>query len=120
MQAEAIEKTELAHQDRVQILVQLDHVKARAAGQQARGDGALTGTDLDQMIGFTRTDRANDAVDHAGVVQEVLTKALARLVLGKLTHTALRALIIWMAVSRATCRLPGLAWPVPARSRAVP
>src|SRR5690606_27043001 len=46
MQTEALKETELAHQYRVQVLIQLNHVELCTTGQQTRGNGALTGADL--------------------------------------------------------------------------
>ena len=101
-------------------MVELHHVQPGTAGQQAGGNSALAWTNLDQVITFAWRDGTDNAIYHASIMQEVLTKALTRLVLGELIHSALRAAIICAAVSIATIRLPAFAVPLPARSSAVP
>ena len=64
-----------------------------AAGQQALGQCALARADFQQAVFGLGMDGAQDAVDHASVVQEVLPEALARPVLILLTH--IRVSAIW-------------------------
>ncbi|MCY1447661.1 hypothetical protein D9M71_642910 [compost metagenome] len=93
VQAEVVAVSELLVEDRDQVLVQLDHVQLCAARQQAGSQGALTRADFQHALAGLGVDRAQDAVDDAGVVQEVLAKALARLVLVLLGHFRVSA--IW-------------------------
>src|SRR5690606_24237019 len=72
---------ELVLQDGDQVQVQLDHIQACAAVQQTFGERALTRADFHQALAVARVDGAQDAVDDAGVVQEILAEALARAVL---------------------------------------
>ncbi|MNO00075.1 hypothetical protein D3C81_2198760 [compost metagenome] len=64
----------------------------RAAGQQAFGKGALAWADLQQALAWAGIDAAQDAMNHAGVVQEVLAETLARAVLVVFGHRRLQAL----------------------------
>ncbi|MCY1450662.1 hypothetical protein D9M71_674880 [compost metagenome] len=93
VQAEVVAASELLVEDRHQILVQLDHVKLCAAAQQAFGQGALARADFQHAIARLGVDRAQDAVNDPGIVQEVLAEALARPVLVLLTHSRVSA--IW-------------------------
>ena len=111
---------EARQQQGMQIVVEFNHIELCTTAQQTLGNGALSWANFNQMLAFARTDRAQDTIDHARIMQEVLTKALARPVGGKVTHVRAPAFIMLMAVSSATRRLPGSARPVPARSRAVP
>jgi len=81
VQAKARVGAELALQDGDQVEVQLDHVELRAAAEQALGQRALARADLQQALVLLGADGAQDAVDDAGIVQEVLAEALARAVL---------------------------------------
>ncbi|MNE30905.1 hypothetical protein D3C80_1244460 [compost metagenome] len=69
-----------------QVLVQLDHVQLGAAAEQTLGKGALTGADFHHVLARAGMDGAQDAVDDAGIVQEVLAEALAGAVLVQLGH----------------------------------
>ncbi|MNT07883.1 hypothetical protein D3C72_1426040 [compost metagenome] len=93
MQAEIIAASELLVENRHQVFVQLDHVQLCAAGQQAFGQCALARPNFQHAVCGFSVDRAQDAVDNTGVVQEVLAKALARPVLVLLTH--IRVSAIW-------------------------
>ncbi|MNN57866.1 hypothetical protein D3C81_1728780 [compost metagenome] len=80
-EAEVRQLSELVLQDGNEVQVQLDHIELGAAGQQALGEGALAWADFQQVLARTGVDAAQDAVDHACIVQEVLAEALARAVL---------------------------------------
>ncbi|MCY1514918.1 hypothetical protein D9M68_494840 [compost metagenome] len=90
VQGELRIEAELELEQRNQVLVQLDHVEMRAATGQALGEGALAGADFHQAFACTRVNGAQDAVDDAGVVQEVLAEAFAGAVLVKVGHGRLR------------------------------
>ncbi|MNP06943.1 hypothetical protein D3C76_989480 [compost metagenome] len=75
---------------RDQVEVELDHVEPGAAVHQSFGQRALARADLHQMLAFARGDGTQDAVDDAGVMQEVLAEALARAVLVRLGHRRLQ------------------------------
>ncbi|MNG06556.1 hypothetical protein D3C84_898040 [compost metagenome] len=79
-------------QDGNEVQVQLDHIELGAAGQQALGEGALAWADFQQVLARAGVDAAQDAVDHACIVQEVLAEALARAVLVMFGHRRLQAL----------------------------
>ncbi len=108
-------------QRRHDVAIDLDDVERASQCEHGGGDRAATGTDFDQPLAGARIDGANDAVDRAGVVQEVLTVAL-------LGVTVLHQCDAWSRARRpsssasvsAACRLPGSALRVPARSSAVP
>src|SRR5690606_18465171 len=70
-----------AVEDGNQVQVQFHHVQVGAAVQQSLGQCALAGTDLNQTFAGAGADGAQDAIDHAHVVQEVLTEAFAGAVL---------------------------------------
>ncbi len=93
VQAEIAATGKLVLQDRHQVLVQFHHVQLCPAAQQAFGQGALAGADFQQMFAGLGVDGTQDAVDDAGVVQEVLAEALARPVLVLLVHGRFSA--IW-------------------------
>ncbi|MCY1455998.1 hypothetical protein D9M71_731840 [compost metagenome] len=93
MQAEVAAISELVLQDRHQVFVQLHHVQLCATAQQAFGQGALARADFQQVFAGLGVDGTQDAVDDAGVVQEVLAEALARPVLVLLVHGRFSA--IW-------------------------
>src|SRR5690606_2267033 len=120
VQGELRVAAEAGLQHGMQVVIEFDHVKLAAAGEQAFGQGTLARADLDQMLSFARGNAAQDAVDHAVIVQEILTETLARPVWSKFGHCWPRASIMLMAVCRATFRLPTSTRPVPARSNAVP
>ena len=97
-----------------EVAVQLHEMQpATAAGEGVR-DRALAGSNLYNEVVTVRTDRANDRVDHAGIGQEMLAKALPRAVPGHQRRAMCRA------SSTAASRLPGSAMPLPAMSNAVP
>src|SRR5262249_29117024 len=96
------------------IAIDLDCVQLRQSCQQRQRDCAEPGTDLDQSLLGARIDRADDAGDHARIVQEVLAEAFARNV-----HQA-AADASCSAMSMAVTRLPESALPVPASESAVP
>lgn len=93
VQVEVALAGELLVEDRDQVLVQLHHVQLRAAAQQAFGQGALARADFQHAVFGFGVDSTQDTVDNAGVVQEVLTEALARPVLVLLAHKRFSA--IW-------------------------
>ncbi len=93
VQAEIIAASELVLQDRDQVLVQLDNVQLSATAQQAFGQGALARADFQQVFAGLGVDGAQDAVDDACIVQEVLAEALACPVLVLLVHGRFSA--IW-------------------------
>ena len=93
MQVEVALAGELLVEDRDQVLVQFHHVQLGAAAQQALGQCALARADFQQAVFGLGADGAQDAVDNAGIVQEVLAEALARLVLVLLGHKRVSA--IW-------------------------
>ena len=68
-------------QDRHQVAVEFNHVKLGAAVQQAFGQGTLAWANLQHVLAFAGMDGAQDAVNDARVVQEVLAETLARAVL---------------------------------------
>src|SRR5690606_31086399 len=115
--------------------------------QQLSGQGTLTGTDFHDVVACAWGDGIDDAADDVLVMQKILAEALAGLMLKTvLLQTLLCRLIVpgaapvrvihrlgipcaalcrvlcamILATSMASMRLPGLAVPVPARSRAVP
>ena len=69
------------------------HVKLAATVEDAFSQCALARADLQQAIACLGIDGAQDAVNNACIVQEVLTKALTRLVLVLLVH--IRVSAIW-------------------------
>ncbi|MCY1183260.1 hypothetical protein D9M68_797810 [compost metagenome] len=81
VEAEVRQKAELVLQDGDQVQVQFDDVELGAAGQQAFGERALARPDLQQVLARAGVNAAQDAVDDAGVMQEVLAETLARAVL---------------------------------------
>ncbi|MNM71427.1 hypothetical protein D3C81_830910 [compost metagenome] len=93
MQVEIALAGKLLVEDRDQVLVQLHHVELRAAAEQALGQCALARADFQQAVFCLGMNGAQDAVDNAGIVQEVLAKAFARLVLVVLGHKRVSA--IW-------------------------
>ena len=80
-------------QNRHQVLVQLHHVQLGTAAQQAFGQSTLARPDLQQVFARSGVNGAQDTVDDAGVMQEVLAEALARPVLVMLDHARFSA--IW-------------------------
>src|SRR5205807_6918290 len=71
-------RLEAIRQQRREITVDLDGIeRAVAAFEQRRGERAAPGPDLHQMIPDPGRERARDAQDHRGVVEEVLAEALA-------------------------------------------
>ena len=96
-----------------EITIELDSVQCPCAFGEWSGDGALSGTDLNNDIVITGRDRSDNRIDNARVRQEMLSKSFAW---SMLTHWAAR-----VAASRTACnRLPLSAWPLPAMSSAVP
>ncbi|MCY1367601.1 hypothetical protein D9M69_545440 [compost metagenome] len=93
MQVEVALAGKLLVENRDQVLVQLHHVELRAAAEQALGQCALARADFQQAVFCLGMNGAQDAVDNAGIVQEVLAKAFARLVLVLLGHKRVSA--IW-------------------------
>ncbi|MNI62765.1 hypothetical protein D3C73_1180980 [compost metagenome] len=93
MQVEVALAGKLLVEDRDQVLVQFHHVELRAAAEQALGQCALARADFQQAVFCLGMNGAQDAVDNAGIVQEVLAKAFARLVLVLLGHKRVSA--IW-------------------------
>ncbi len=96
-----------------EITVDLDDVERAGRGQQRPRDGALARADFHQRLASARRDARDDALDHAGIVQEVLAKAPARADQAWCSTIA-------AAVASAARRLPEAARPLPARSSAVP
>jgi len=92
MQVEVGLAGELLVEDRDQVLVQFHHVQLAAAGEQALGQRALARADFQQAVFWLGMDGAQDTVDHASVVQEVLPEALARPVLVMLGHIRVSAI----------------------------
>ncbi|MNP18479.1 hypothetical protein D3C76_1109630 [compost metagenome] len=86
VQGEVRLQAEPPFQLRDQVEVELDHVQPGVAVHQSFGQGTLARSDFQQMLSLARSDGAQDAMDHPGVVQEVLAEALARAVLIKLGH----------------------------------
>src|SRR5690606_30141629 len=72
---------ELGIEDGDQVEVELDHVQACAAVEQAFGQCALAGADLQQTFTLPGVDGAENAMDDAGIVQKILAEAFARAVL---------------------------------------
>jgi len=83
---------ELLVEDRDQVLVQFHDVQLPAAGQQALGQRALAWADFQQAVFGLGMDGAQDAIDYASVMQEVLPEALARPVLVMLSHIRVSAI----------------------------
>gem|GEM_PF-5978259 len=81
VQVEVLAPGELGLKDGDQVQVELDDIQLGAAVEQPFGEGTLPGTDLHQSLTRLGVDRPQNAVDHAGVVQEVLAEAFARAVL---------------------------------------
>ncbi|MCK1786564.1 hypothetical protein L9Z73_20090 [Pseudomonas sp. TNT11] len=79
-------------EDRDQVFIEFNHVQLSAAGQQALGQCALARADFQQTVFGLGMDGAQDAVNHASVVQEVLPEALARPVLVMLGHIRVSAI----------------------------
>lgn len=68
---------EFGAQHRNQVPVQFDGIQRAGFFQQLLGEGTQTGADLHQMLPGPGVDRPEDAANDAGVVEEVLAKALA-------------------------------------------
>src|SRR3954470_11851451 len=97
-----------------QVAIDLDRVERPRAAHQPLGQRAAARADFHQRLRGLGIDVANDAFQHATVVQEVLTEAFAREGhVGRVrTNSTARRV--------AATRLPASARPVPARSSAVP
>lgn len=93
MQVEVALAGELLVEDRDQILVQFHHVQLGTAVKQAFSQRTLARADFQQVVFRLGANGAQDAVDNAGIVQEVLAEALARTVLVMLGHKRVSA--IW-------------------------
>ena len=93
MQVEVVLAGKLLIEDWDQVLVQLHDVELGAAVEQAFGQCALARADFQQAVIGLGVDGTQDAVDDAGIVQEILAEALARPVLVLLAH--IRVSAIW-------------------------
>lgn len=93
VQAEVAPAGELLIEDRDQVLVQFHYVQLGAAVEQALSQRTLARADFQYAVFGFGMDGAQDAVDNTGIVQEVLAKAFARLVLVMLGHKRVSA--IW-------------------------
>ena len=85
-----------------QLGVDLDHLQAAQPIEQRAGDGPLTRTDLHHGLARLRGDGVHDAADDSGVVEEVLTEALA----GAVVHAVPPPLMRSSASTRARLRSP--------------
>jgi len=63
-------------QGRDDVRIDLDDVQRAGQRQHGCGDGAPARADFDETIARARIDGADDTVDRAGVVQEVLPVTL--------------------------------------------
>ena len=109
-----VDIAEAVPQRRCQVAVEFDAVQFSGLPRERFRDGSLARADLDDRVARLRVDRPQDILDDAGVVQEVLTKALARPV--RIHRRSVSCAAIFMAATR----LLALALPLPARSNAVP
>jgi hypothetical protein len=65
-----------------QITVNLDHAQALQRLRQRSGQGREARTNFHHIIDRPRANRTDDLVDDGLIFQKVLSKALARLMLG--------------------------------------
>ena len=109
-------------EQRNDVMVDFDDVQRACTLEQGRGNRAAARAYLDQPIARLGVDGADDALDRAGVMQEMLAIAL----FGKARPHQLNAPrflprpLRSSASANAACRLPASAFDVPARSSAVP
>ena len=96
-----------------QVPVQLHHMQVRQLFQQRVGERAAAGADFHQGVVFLQPQGTHHQVHQIAVVQKVLAETFAGAVF---CHVAASS----RASRVAAIRLPALAWPVPARSKAVP
>ena len=64
-------------QARYQVPVEFDNVELAVAGHQKLGQRALPRANFDQMLIRLRVYRADDPVDNAGILEEVLAEAFS-------------------------------------------
>ena len=86
MQREVAHARELLVEDWNQVFVEFNNIQLAAAVQNTFGQGTLARADFQQAITRFGVDGTQNAVNYACIVQEVLTKALARFVLELLSH----------------------------------
>jgi hypothetical protein len=72
------------------VAVEFDAVEACAYRCEVLGEGALTRTDLKEMIACLRRNRIDDALDNRLVVQEILAEAFSRHVIEAVIELACR------------------------------
>src|SRR5690606_25329307 len=104
------------------IAVDFDCFELLHAREQRQRDRAEARTDLDDAVLGLRIDRGDDTRDHAGIMEEMLTEALARDMQRLFRHDRAPPRL-WLnssASSMAAMRLPGSALPLPASCNAVP
>jgi hypothetical protein len=104
-------------QARGQVAVELDRGQRADAREQREGERAFARADLDEALARLRVDRAQQPVDDAALVQEMLPEALLHHV--RFGHGRARSNVS-TANATAVARLDGSARPVPAMSSAVP
>lgn len=72
------------------VAVKFDTVEARACRCEVLGEGALTRTDLEEMVACLWRNRIDDALDDRLIVQEILTEAFSRHVIKAVIKLACR------------------------------
>ena len=68
----------LVLEPRSEIAIDFDGLDPAGGRDERRGEHPLTGTDFHEVVAFLRRDRAQDFLQHASLVQEVLRKTLTR------------------------------------------
>ena len=119
----AARRVEALTQQRHEIAIDLDGIeRAGLAREQLAGERTVSGSDLHQVLAGAGVKRAHDAGDHRRVVQEMLAEALTarRLARSRDAGHQRRCTARRLAMRTAAARLRQSAWPVPARSSAVP
>ena len=112
MDGQAFRAVFLAQQGN-QVPVQFHHVQVRYLFQQRVGKCATAGANFHQGVVLLQPQGAHHAVHQVAVMQEVLAETFAG---AMFCHVAASS----RASRVAAIRLPALAVPVPARSKAVP
>ena len=95
-----------------EVSVNFDNVELCTALKQRAGQCSLPGADFDDQFAGLRIDCSDDAIDNTLIMEKILPKSFARVVLHGRDSRA--------AMEMASMRLLASALPVPAISRAVP
>jgi len=118
-------RRELVRERGGEIAVDFDGVHFIHCGEQRARQRAQPGSDFDDAVGARRAYRSDDRGNDAGVNQEVLAEAFARLVLQEAARTRTCSVQVLprasaAAMLTAASRLPESALPLAASSSAVP